>query len=119
MATDHLVSEFLSLVQIENFEETYSKEILEGKFFGLPLEPIINSEKKLLSKDAQGIAYFSMEYGLATSFYNKFKSNRPIAQANKAPESEVFSNYSLADYFFALAPDNIIDILYIAGDWEF
>ena len=115
MAINPLVSQFLSLVQIENFEETYSKEILEGKFFGLPLEPIINAEKKLLSRDNQGIAYFSMEYGLATSFYNKFKLNRGMADANKAPENEVFSNYSLADYFFSLTSDNIIDIPIYSG----
>ena len=112
---DKLVSEFISLVQVDDFENTYSKDIVGGKYFGMPLEAIISAEKRLLSKEQNGIAYFSMEYGLATSFYNKFLTNRPIDPSNKLPENDVFSNFRLADYFFDLHIDNIIDLPIYSG----
>ena len=56
-----------------------------------------------------------MEYGLATSFYNKFITSRPIDSNNKLPENEVFSNFRLADYFFDLHVDNIIDLPIYSG----
>ncbi len=72
MNEDKLVSEFLSLVKVDDYKSIYSKDIVDGRYFGMPLGPIVSCEKKLLSESEQGIAYFSMEYGLATSFYNKF-----------------------------------------------
>lgn len=110
-----MVSEFLSLIKVDDFKEAYSKDIVDGKYFGMPLAPIISCEKRLISKDEPGIAYFSMEYGLATSFYNKFTTNRAVEQGNKAPENEVFSNFKLADYFFTLYTDNIIDLPIYSG----
>ena len=115
MSEDNSVSEFLSLVKVDDYKDTYSKDIVEGRYFGMPLEPIISSEKRLLSQEEGGIAYFSMEYGLATSFYNKFKAGRVIAEQNKAPVNEVFSNFRLADYFFSLQADNIIDLPIYSG----
>ncbi|MGA2775829.1 MAG: alpha-glucan family phosphorylase [Candidatus Omnitrophota bacterium] len=112
---DKLVSEFLSLVQVDDFEGTYSKDIAAGRYFGMPLEAIISAERRLLSPEQNGIAYFSMEYGLATSFYNKFVTSRPIDPSNKLPENEVFSNFRLADYFFDLHIDNIIDLPIYSG----
>jgi starch phosphorylase len=115
MMEDKLVSEFLSLVQVDDPEGIYSKDIAGGKYFGMPLKAIIAAEKRLLSGDENGIAYFSMEYGLATSFYNKFITNRNINPSNKLPENEVFSNFRLADYFFDLHIDNIIDLPIYSG----
>ncbi|MEK6727750.1 MAG: alpha-glucan family phosphorylase [Candidatus Omnitrophota bacterium] len=115
MNEDKLVSEFLSLVRVDDYKDTYSKDIIEGKYFGMPLEALIASEKRLLSESESGIAYFSMEYGLATSFYNKFSTNRAIGAGNKALENEVFSNFRLADYFFTLQADNIIDLPIYSG----
>ena len=115
MSQKNLVKEFLSMVQVENYEDVYAKDISDGKYFGMPLESIILAEERLLSKKELGIGYFSMEYGLATSFYNKFTSSRPIDQKDKVPESEVFSNFRLADYFFTLRADNIIDIPIYSG----
>lgn len=113
MSGEKLVSEFLSLVQVDDFEKNYSKDIVDGKYFGMPLEPIISGEKRLLSEPS--IAYFSMEYGLATSFYNKFTTARPVDPNNKIPENDVFSNLRLSDYFFALYTDNIIDLPIYSG----
>jgi len=57
-----------------------------------------------------------MEYGLATSFYNKPTTTKPIHNNNKSQETEVFSNFRLADYFFTLKTDSIIDLpLYSGG----
>jgi len=112
---DKLTQEFLSLVKVEGFEERYQADIGNGLYFGMPIEPIINAEKKLLVPEAKKIAYFSMEYGLATSFYNKFLSNRPVSANNQTPENAVFSNSRVTDYFFALHNNNIIDLPIYSG----
>jgi len=110
-----MINEFLSLVEIEDYKNTYSKDIREDKYFGLPLKAIIDAEKRLRAKKERALAYFSMEYGLATSFYNKFSTGRDIDAKNKVQESEVFSNFRLADYFFTLRADNIIDLPIYSG----
>ncbi|MBM3249297.1 MAG: alpha-glucan family phosphorylase [Candidatus Omnitrophica bacterium] len=110
---DPQVEEFLSLVQIENYEDTYSKDIRDGKFFGLPLQALIAAEKRLRSE--RSIAYFSMEYGLASSFYNRFSTLRRIDEQNESREHEVFSNYRLADYFFTVRPSDLIDLPIYSG----
>ena len=43
---DKLVLEFISLVQVEDFENTYNKDVKGGKYFGMPLEAIISARKK-------------------------------------------------------------------------
>lgn len=115
MQDTQLVSEFLSLVEVENYDTVYSKDIADDKYFGLPLRSIVEAEKRLRSKTERVIAYFSMEYGLATSFYNKFTTIRPLNINNKNQEQEVFSNFRLADYFFTLNIDNIIDLPIYSG----
>lgn len=115
MSENQLISEFLALAQVENFSGGYDKDISGGKYFGLPIEPIIAAEKRLLAESCGGIAYLSMEYGLATSFYNKFFAKRDISPNNKLPENDVFSNFRLADYFFSLRADNIIDLPIYSG----
>lgn len=115
MTDNLLIKEFLSLVEPEGYEETYSKDIREDKFFGMPLQAILDSEKRLRAKAGRNLAYFSMEYGLATSFYNKFSSSREIHTKNKLQESEVFSNHRLADYFFTFKIEDIIDLPIYSG----
>ncbi|RJP29132.1 MAG: alpha-glucan family phosphorylase [Candidatus Omnitrophota bacterium] len=109
------LSEFLSLVNVDNFEDVYSKDITDDVYFGMPLESIIECEKRLRSQDSRCIAYFSMEYGLASSFYNRFSINRPIDIKNKSQENEVFSNFRLGDYFFTLKVGDIIDMPIYSG----
>jgi starch phosphorylase len=115
MADDKLVEEFLSLVDVERFTSHYSQEIAAGKFFGMPLESIVAAEKRLKRPDAPSIAYFSMEYGLATSFYNTFSLTLNADQHNKMPASTVFSNYRVADYFFDVNIDKRIDLPIYSG----
>ncbi|MCK9572308.1 MAG: hypothetical protein M0Q96_03415, partial [Candidatus Omnitrophica bacterium] len=113
---DKLTQEFTSLVSIDQFQERYQNNIGDGKYFGFPLEPIIKAEKRLLSSaEEKKIAYFSMEYGLATSFYNKFSSQLPLNPNNQMPENAVFSNSRVTDYFFALHANNIIDMPIYSG----
>lgn len=115
MSKDSLLKEFLSLVDVENFETVYSKDITEGKYFGFPLKMILESEKRLRDESEGCIAYFSMEYGLATSFYNSFSSNRKITENNKLHENEVFSNSRVSDFFFTLKLDKILDLPIYSG----
>ncbi|MFA5005378.1 MAG: alpha-glucan family phosphorylase [Candidatus Omnitrophota bacterium] len=112
---DKLTQEFTSLVGVDQFQEHYQDNISDGKYFGLPVEAVIKSEKRLLSAEAKKIAYFSMEYGLATSFYNKFSSKLPISPNNQMPENAVFSNSRVTDYFFSLHANNIIDMPIYSG----
>jgi len=116
MPSKQLLTEFLSLVQVDGFEDIFSNDITNEKFFGMPLEPIVTAEKRLRDETVNSLAYFSMEYGLATSFYNKPTTTKPIHNNNKSQETEVFSNFRLADYFFTLKTDSIIDLpLYSGG----
>lgn len=110
------LQEFLSLVEIDGFSQHYSQDIVDGKYFGLPLEPIVTAEKRLRSSLQNSLAYFSMEYGLASSFYNTFISKLKTDSRNKIPENTIFSNYRLADYFFDVYLDNLLDLpLYSGG----
>jgi starch phosphorylase len=114
MSSRQMLPEFLSLVQVDGFEDVFINDIVHDKFFGMPLEPIIKAERRLRSPESS-IAYFSMEYGLASSFYNQFSSSKPLHYNNKNQEYEVFSNYRLADYFFTLKTDSIIDLPIYSG----
>jgi starch phosphorylase len=109
-----LTSQFLSLVEVENFDTIYHNDIADGKYFGMPLSAIIESERRIRSE--RSIAYFSMEYGLATSVYNRLSAVNPVSLNNKHQEHDVFSNYRLADYFFTVKINSIIDLpLYSGG----
>lgn len=115
MSKKNLIDEFYSLVQVDDPEGRYAEDISGGNYFGMPLENIVAAEKRLRSEQGRGIAYFSMEYGLATSCYNKFSSRFPLKEGNRLPENAVFSNFRVADYFFALKQDNIIDLPIYSG----
>ena len=115
MAKNNLIDEFYSLVQVDDHDGHYAEDIKDGTYFGLPLESIVAAEKRMRSSAEQGIAYFSMEFGLATSCYNKFSSKLHLNINNKLPENAVFSNFRVVDYFFVLHPDNIIDLPIYSG----
>ncbi|MFA5093488.1 MAG: alpha-glucan family phosphorylase [Candidatus Omnitrophota bacterium] len=115
MENKKLLEEFYTLVQVDDPDGHYAQDIKDGNYFGMPLESIVAAEKRLRDSEQSGIAYFSMEYGLATSCYNKLSSQLPINPVNKLPENAVFSNFRVADYFFALHQDNIIDLPIYSG----
>ncbi len=112
---EQLTSDFLSLVQVDHFEDIYAKDIGKGLYFGYPLKAIVQTERRLKAKGERPLAYFSMEYGLASSFYNRMKTEREVNPLNKTREHEIFSNFSLADYFFTLKLDGIIDLPIYSG----
>ena len=110
------LKQFQTLVKVHHFEEGYAQNITSESFFGLPLQSILETENKLLSKETPSVAYFSMEYGLATSFYNCFQSNKPISQSNILPKQNIFSNMRIRDYYFGFQIDNkIIDLPIYSG----
>ena len=115
MKKNNLIDEFYSLVQVDDFDGHYAQDIKNSDYFGMPLEVIVKAEKRLRLKEERCIAYFSMEYGLATSYYNKLSSQLPLNFSNKVPENAVFSNFRVADYFFALHQNNIIDLPIYSG----
>ncbi|MFA5286733.1 MAG: alpha-glucan family phosphorylase [Candidatus Omnitrophota bacterium] len=115
MADDILLKEFLSLVDVDDFDKRYAQDIGKGKYFSMPLEPIVAAEKRLRQANQRSIAYFSMEYGLATSFYNTFKSEIIPDPRNKLPRNTVFSNYPLADFLFDVKIDSLIDLPIYSG----
>ena len=116
MDSDNLSQEFLSLVQVDRYQEHYSQDIIGSKYFGMPLASIIAAEKRLRQQGDRSIAYFSMEYGLATSFYNTCSSQLISDHHNEMPNNTIFSNDRLADYFFDVNIESRIDLpLYSGG----
>ncbi|MFC1675296.1 alpha-glucan family phosphorylase [Candidatus Omnitrophota bacterium] len=112
---DKMLSEFLSLVDVERFEDIYSQDIAGGRYFGMPMEAIINTEKRLRAEDEKCIAYFSMEYGLGSNFYGKFAAKRPVEPNNKMHKHKVFSNFRQADYSYTLDLRDLIDLPIYSG----
>lgn len=110
------LEEFKTFVKPYQFGERYSQDITSDSYFGFPIEPILAAEKKLLSKEIPSVAYFSMEYGLATSFYNSFQSQKPISESNKLDEQAIFSNMRIKDYYFHFQIDHrIMDLPIYSG----
>ncbi len=103
------------LVHIKDDQGRYAADIHDDVYFGFPLAPILAAERALLAGKQKTIAYFSMEYGLATSFYNGFTSVHPVSQANEIIENEVFSNERIADYLFSLKVDALVDLPIYSG----
>jgi starch phosphorylase len=90
-------------------------DITNDTFYGFPKKSIINAEHDLLNKEVKSVAYFSMEYGLATSIYNKFVSSRELSEDNKRTDSEVFSNIRSMDYFHMVRVDELVDMPIYSG----
>lgn len=106
---------FLSLVDVYDFDR-YSQDISDELYFGAPLAPIIEAEEQLRSPHVKSVAYLSMEYGLATSFYNSLTKKNGTDEKNKVLDHEIFSNMRIEDFLFALTTSEIMDIpLYSGG----
>lgn len=103
------------ILQIENFEGQYSKDISESTYFSFPIAPILEAEGKLARAEEKSIAYFSMEYGLAPSIYNSFYLKRPMSEKNKFFKHQVFSNYWISDYVFKINIQKMLDIPIYSG----
>lgn len=103
------------LVRIKDDHGRYAADIHDDVYFGFPVAPVLAAERALLAGKQKSIAYFSMEYGLATSVYNGFKSVHPASEANEIIENEVFSNERIADYLFSLKVDALVDLPIYSG----
>ncbi len=100
---------------IEHFEKNYKEDVTPSSYFGFPLDPILDAEQKLLSRQVKSVSYLSMEYGLAPSIYNSFKLQKPMSEKNKFFKHEVFSNYWISDYVFKIEIDKMLDIPIYSG----
>ena len=109
------LEEFLSLVSVDQLQERYSQDINADSYFGFPLENILSAEKNLRDPKNKSVAYISMEYGLATSFYNTFKSHDGISEKNRVIDHTIFSNMRIEDYLFDFKVDKILDLPIYSG----
>ncbi|MFC1856126.1 hypothetical protein ACFL2A_06260, partial [Thermodesulfobacteriota bacterium] len=96
-------------------DEYSNLDITEDTFYGFPKESIIRAEKKLFDENEKSVAYFSMEYGLATSIYNSFISSKELDEENLRSDSEVFSNIRSMDYFHKIRSKDIVDMPIYSG----
>ncbi len=108
-------SPLLQFANIKDYEARYRSDIHADLYFGFPVKPIIDAETKLSSGIDKTIAYFSMEYGLATNVYNIFRSSKELGKENKISDNEVFSNDRIADYLFSLKFDATLDLPIYSG----
>ncbi|MFH1776146.1 MAG: alpha-glucan family phosphorylase [Candidatus Omnitrophota bacterium] len=113
--SDDKLTQFLSLVQVDNYESNYIQDITNDTYFGFPISPIIAAEHKLISGEAKSVAYFSMEYGLAPSIYHPFKKRGGIGELNKFAAHQIFSNMRAIDYFVRLDIEKMLDLPIYSG----
>ncbi len=107
--------EILKYAKIRNFEANYASDIHDDFYFGFPVKGILDAEQKLLSSKEKTIAYFSMEYGLATNVYNIYSASKPVKPENKLSENDIISNNRIPDYLFTLKFDNLLDLPIYSG----
>ncbi|OIO37775.1 MAG: hypothetical protein AUJ72_03895 [Candidatus Omnitrophica bacterium CG1_02_46_14] len=100
---------------VESFDAKYSADIQGDRFFGFPLQPILEAEEKLLSKSTRSVAYFSMEFGLSSNTYNVFEQTEALPEANLSPEHHVFSNLRAMDYYLSLHTGYQLDLPIYSG----
>ncbi len=72
---------FFELSKASTSDPRFEKDIAGYQFFGYPIEPIISAEEILQSKEKRSVAYFSMEFALAPSIYNKFSTHTLLSMA--------------------------------------
>jgi starch phosphorylase len=93
----------------------YAADVNAATYFGMPTSAILEAERRLRSGDPKSVAYFSMEFGLATNFYNVFDSARPVSAANKISENDIISNDRVLDYLFDLKIEALLDLPIYSG----
>lgn len=109
-------NEFYFLDEIDfSMEDSLTENINESNFFGFPVEAIQRAERKLHDPQIQKVAYFSMEFGLAPSFYNAFLPKHPVDPLNKKNDFTVFSNMRSMDYFHLVKMNSLVDLPIYSG----
>jgi len=74
-------------VRIARYAERYASDVQGETYFGFPAAAIREGEKALRDAASRPVAYFSMEFGLATNTYNVFKTARPVSPDNRISEN--------------------------------
>jgi starch phosphorylase len=97
------------------YEESIERNITKSEFFGFPLEPIRRGESLLHDPQHETVAYFSMEFGLAPSFYNTPRSKDVLDPFNKKHDFTIFSNLRSMDYFHMVKLDSLVDLPIYSG----
>ena len=105
----------INLIKLDTSTDRCLNDITEDKFYGFPLQPIVEAEEALQSKDRPSVAYFSMEFGLAPSIYHTFRTVNPIDPSNILSQHEVFSNMKDMDYYHLLPVKKILDLPIYSG----
>jgi starch phosphorylase len=100
---------------IDGFDDRYQKDINSSQYFGFPIAPVLDIERTLVSGTKKNVAYFSMEFGIASSIYNSFALSRPLSENNQFFTHEVFSNHWLCDYLFKVQINKMLDIPIYGG----
>ncbi len=108
-------SGLLKYAKIKDYAKNYLQDVFREKYFGFSDKGILDAESVLASGKERVIAYFSMEYGLATNVYNVYKSARPTKEANRLSENDIISNERIADYLFSLKIDAVLDLPIYSG----
>lgn len=110
-----LTTPLATFVRIRDYDAQYAQDVHDEAYFGFPVAGILEAERVLRDPRARPIAYFSMEYGLATNTYNVFQSHRPDQPANKLSENDIISNDRISDYLFSLKIDALLDLPIYSG----
>ncbi|MGE5280259.1 MAG: alpha-glucan family phosphorylase [Deltaproteobacteria bacterium] len=110
-------SPLCELVRIAQYAERYAVDVNGSEYFGFPVEGILEGERALRSAEKKPVAYFSMEYGLATNSYNVFGTRRSVRADNVICENEIISNDRVRDYLFSLKNVNgtLLDLPIYSG----
>jgi len=95
-------SPLCEFVRIAEYAKRYAADVKDASYFGFPVSGILEGEKALRTAQRKPVAYFSMEYGLATNSYNVFQGARPVSEDNLISENEIISNDRVRDYLFSL-----------------
>lgn len=105
----------MKYTKIKDYEKNYFSDIHDDVYFGFPVKGILDAESVLVSGHKKVIAYFSMEYGLATNVYNVFQTVQPVRSVNRLSENDIISNERIADYLFSLKVDSCLDLPIYSG----
>lgn len=110
-----LLDSFLRHVPVCEFKEKYAEDITNSSYFGFPLETLLKVEETLHDAAKMSVAYFSMEYGLSTSFYQPFSKAKPTNPKNLFTDHFIFSNMRTIDYYVSLKVDRSPDLPIYSG----
>lgn len=90
-------------------------DVDESFFFGIPQAVIQRAEQRLCDPLTRSVAYLSMEFGLAPSIYQPYRTKAPVSTRNRKRDFEVFSNMRQMDYYHTVHADTVVDIPIYSG----